>query len=263
MKKFSVLTLVILLLFVPLIVYGVYGLVNNNFSKLNTPKEPISKTLDEPAPPDPDTPPKLPNPFLEIMPKGIKGKVEIIDLTSKVIRLREVQYLNPLTRKIDKYDLFIIYINDKTSFVKDLKFPGNIQDLGENSEIICSGPTNFEGKEVKYAETVFTGKLLPDDFQAEMPAEGSIEELDKNNLTFILDLSSMIEGIERVKIHITEATKCFEESGGSTEEDFVVKEIGMAIIPDYAGNGTFVRAKIRLRYGETDAYADEVYFVKP
>jgi hypothetical protein len=261
MKKFSVLTLVILLLFVPLIVYGVYGLVNNNSTKLNTPKEPISKTLDEPAPPDPNTPPKLPNPFSQVMPHGVRGEIVNIDPTSKVIRLREAQYFNPLTQKNEISD-FIIYLNDKTSFVKDLKFPANFSDLSEGSEIICAGATNFSEKEMKYAVTIFIGKLLPADFQAELPAEGSIEELDKGNMTFILDLSSMIEGIGKVKIHITEATKCFEESG-STEEDFVVKEIGMAVIPDYAGNGTFVRAKIRLRYGETDAYADEVYFVKP
>jgi hypothetical protein len=263
MKKFSVLLLIIVLS-VPLIVYGVYGLVsNNNSSKLSIPDEPNSviKTLDEPTPPDPNVRPKLPNPFYQVMPHGIRGKVANINSATKVIHLKDALYFDPNMQK-NELSEYMIYLNDKTNVLKDLVIPARLSDITVGSEIICVGSINFEKHELKYATTIFIGQLVPADFQAELPAEGSIEELDKTGLTFTLDLSSMIEGIGKLKIHITESTKCFEESG-TTEEDFLIKEIGMGIIPDYVGDGSFVRAKIRLRYNEADAYADMVSFVKP
>jgi len=263
MKKFSVLLLIIVLS-VPLIVYGVYGLVsNNNSSKLSIPDEPNSviKTLDEPTPPDPNVRPKLPNPFYQVMPHGIRGKVVNINPSAKIIYLKNAFYYDPNMLKNEPSE-YTIYLNDKTNILKDLQFPKGLSDIAVNDEIICTGSINFEEGTVKYATDLFIGRLLPADFQAEIPAEGSIEELDRAGLTFTLDLSSMIEGIGKLKIHITESTKCFEESG-TTEEDFLIKEVGIGIIPDYVEEGSFVRAKIRLRYNETDAYADEVYFVKP
>lgn len=263
MKKFSVL-LVIIVLSVPLIVYGVYGLVsNNNSSKLSIPDEhnSVIKTLDEPTPPDPNVRPKLPNPFYQVMPHGIRGKVANINPSAKIIYLKDAFYFDPNMQKNEPPE-YTIYLNDKTDILKDLQFHAGLSDITVDDEVICTGSINFEEGTVKYATTIFVGHLVPADFQAELPAEGSIEELDKTGLTFSLDLSSMVDGIGKLKIHMTESTKCFEESG-TTEEDFSIKEIGMGIIPDYAGNGSFVRAKIRLRYNETDAYAYEVYFVKP
>lgn len=265
MKKFSVLTLIILLLFVPLIVYGVYGLVNNNSPALTTPNEPkpIAKTLDEPSPPDPNAPPKLPNPFFQIMPHGIKGNVVNINPISKVIRLTDAYYINPdnSINKNNKYSDFTIYLDSKTAFIKDLSHEGKFSDISENSEIICVGPFNFDKKEIKFAKTIFTGSLIHENFQAELPAEGSIEELDRGNNTFTIDLSSMYDEIGKLNVHITETTACYVETISGKESS--VEEIGNGIIPDFALNGTFVRSKIRLRYGESNAYADFVSFVNP
>lgn len=260
MKRFSVF-LIIVVLFIPLVVYGVYGLVNNNFLNLNNiPEKPIIKPLDEPTPPDSDNPSKLPNPFIQAMPKGILGKVVNIDPTSKVIRLIDAKYFNPITQKNETSDLFIVYLNDKTKFIKDLEFNAKFSDISEGSEIICQGATNFEKYEMKYATLIFFGRLLPANFQTIIPCGGAIEELDRVNKTFVLDLSLIYEGLAKVKVHITESTVCYTEKE-NTENS--IKEIGKGIIPEFVENGSMVDVEIRLKEGETDAYAERAYFVEP
>jgi len=262
MKKFSVLLLIIVLS-VPLIVYGVYGLVsNNNSSKLSIPDEPISviKTLDEPTPPDTSETPKFPNPFFQAMPPGIKGKVSDINLLSKTIRLTDAHYFNPITQK-DEVSNFVIYFNNETKFIKDLEFETDVNGISAVSigeMIVCQGQENFEKKEVKYATTIFVGRLLPRDFVASVSCGGFIEDLQRENKTFVLDFS-MYEGLSKITVQIGEDTKCFIEKEGVENS---IKEIGRGIIPQFVDNGAEVGVTIRLREGANKGYAEIVHFIE-
>jgi len=260
MKKFSVLLLIIVLS-VPLIVYGVYGLVsNNNSSKLSMPDEPNSviKTLDEPTPPDTSETPKFPNPFhLEIVPNGVRGSVLSIDTGSKVIHLKEAHYFSPITQKNEVTD-FTIYFNNSTKFIKDLELEGSVSDVLVGEEIICGGNVDFNKKEIKYASNIFTGRLLPKDFIATVPCMGSIEELDRDNKSFVLDFS-MYEGLSKITVYLTESTVCYSEK---VNVENSLHEIGKGIIPDFVHNGSQVGATVLLRQGEDRAYAEAVEFIE-
>jgi hypothetical protein len=262
MKKFSVL-LVIIVLSVPLIVYGVYGLVgNNNPSKLSIPDEPNSviKTLDEPVPSSENDMQKLPNPFIQVMPPGIKGKVSDINLLSKTIRLTDAHYFNPITQK-DEVSDFMIYFNNDTKFVKDLEFETDVNGISAVSigeMIVCQGQENFEKKEVKYATTVFLGRLLPKDFVASVSCGGFIENLDRENKTFVLDFS-MYEGLSKIIVQIGEGTKCFTEKVGVENS---IKEIGRGVIPEFVDNGAEVGITIRLKEGVNKGYAEVADFIE-
>jgi len=262
MKKFSVL-LVIIILSVPLIVYGAYGLVsNNNPSKLSIPDEhnSVIKTLDEPVPSDPESPTKLLNPFIQAMPPGIKGIVSDINLLSKTIRLTNAHYFNPITHK-DEVSDFVVYFNNDTRFIKDLEFETDVNGISAVSigeMVACQGRENFEKKEVKYATTIFVGRLLPKDFVASVSCGGFIENLDRENKTFVLDFS-MYEGLSKITVQIGEDTKCFTEKVGVENS---IKEIGKGVIPQFVDNGKEVGVTIRLREGESKGYAEVVDFIE-
>jgi hypothetical protein len=257
MKRFIVI-LVIVLISIPLI-YVVYGLTNNingkSIGMVSNSKfaKPLLRTVSSSS----DNPPANPNPFEDAMPLGVKGKVASIDTDNKIIKITEVKYRNPSSGSVEKIDL-TIYYNQQTNFIKDVVKNGTDADIKIGEEIISGGTADFENREVKYAVTIFTGSFLPDGLQLPIVASGQIENLNKDDKSFTIDLSNLYENMQKVKVHINESTECFVRKQKNNE--VVTIKLNNGFIPEFVNNGTLVDISMRLKYKDADAYADKVYF---
>jgi len=248
MKRFIVI-MVIIVISIPLIIFGVYGL-NNNVNNSITENSPVALSEDE-------TEPRNPNPFETLMPMGVKGKISDIDLIGRKIKITDIKYLNNhLSGSRETSDYTVNYV-EGTRFIKNLTSPARLDDLRAGEEIICDGEILFE-KKIVNAMVVYTGSFLGKDMQISVGALGNIEELNKANKSFMLDLSKIYYGMGKYKVIISEATECYTRKDNNDVPDDI--KITNGNIPDFVKNGTKVDLEIRIKQNDTNAYADRVCF---
>lgn len=248
MKRFIVI-MVIIVISIPLIIFGVYGL-NKNSNNLISNNNPTALAED-------DGVIKNPNPFEMLMPMGVKGKITDIDLIGRKIKITDIKYLNNhLSGTRESSDYTVNYI-ESTRFFKDLTGNARLDDLKAGEEIICDGEIIFEKKTIN-AVIVYIGSFLEKDIQIPVGALGNIEELNKANKSFVLDLSKLYYGMGKYKIIINEATECYTRKDTSDVPEDI--KITNGKIPDFVKNGTKVDLEIRIKQNDTNAYADRVCY---
>jgi len=248
MKRFIVI-MVIFVISIPLIIFGVYGL-NKNINNTISSNNPLTLSEDE-------TEPRNPNPFEILMPMGVKGKISDIDLIGRKIKITDIKYLNNhLSGTRETSDYTVNYV-EGTRFFKNLTTPARLDDLKAGEEIICDGEIIFE-KKIVNAVVVYTGSFLDKDMQIPVGSLGNIEELNKANKSFILDLSKIYHGMGKYKVIISDATECYTRKDTNDVPDDI--KITNGKIPDFVKNGTIVDLEVRIKQNDTNAYADRVCF---